>query len=84
MNGASGIGSGSTALQNSLLGINQGLANLNRDSQVVANGITSSGGGNAVTGALVDAKQQELDVEASVAALSITDQTLGTLLDVTA
>jgi hypothetical protein len=81
MSSPSGIGSGSTAIQNSLFGINQGLANLNRDSQAIANGITS-GGSNAVTGALVDAKQQELDVEASVAALSITDQTLGTLLDV--
>lgn len=81
MNGASDIGSGSSAIQNSLLGINTGLSNLNRDAQVVADGITS-GSSNSVTGALVDAKQQQLDVEASLTALSITDQTLGTLLDV--
>jgi hypothetical protein len=59
------------------------MANLNRDSQTVADSILSSGGdSSAVTGALVDAQQQALNVEASAKALAITNQTLGTLLDV--
>lgn len=83
MNGLSSLGAGSSALQNAQLGISRGMANLDRDSQTVADGIVSSGGNSdAVTSALVDAQQQKLNVEASAKALSITDQTLGTLLDV--
>ena len=77
MNSTSGIGSGSSALQNAQLGISRGMANLAQDAQTIAQG-------GPVTGALVDAQQQKLNVEASAAALSITNQTLGTLLDVTA
>jgi hypothetical protein len=85
MSATSSIGFGSSAFQNAQFGINQGMANLSRDAQVIAQSSTASGGGmNAITGALVDAQQQALDVEASARALSITDQTLGTLLDVTA
>jgi hypothetical protein len=81
MNGASAIGSGSSAVQNAQLGISRGMANLSRDAQVVAQG---NAGSDAVTGALVDAQQQALNVEASARALSIANQTLGTLLDVKA
>jgi hypothetical protein len=85
MNGLSSLGAGSSALQYAQLGISRGMANLDRDSQAVAQGIVSSGGNSdAVTGALVDAQQQALNVEASVKALAITDQTLGTLIDVRA
>jgi hypothetical protein len=78
MNSTSGIGGfGSSALQNAQLGISRGMANLSQDAQTIAQG-------GPVTGALVDAQQQKLDVEASATALSITNQTLGTLLDVTA
>jgi hypothetical protein len=86
MNSTSGIGTGSSAVQNSLLGINRGMANLSRDAETVAQGGIASGGsgGDAVIGALVDAQQQALNVEASARALSITDQTLGTLIDVKA
>ena len=85
MNGLSSLGAGSSALQYAQLGISRGMANLDRDSQTVADGIVSSGGNSdAVTGALVDAQQQALNVEASVKALAITDQTLGTLIDVRA
>ena len=83
MNGLSSLGGGSSALQYAQLGISRGMANLDRDSQAVAEGIVSSGGNSdPVTSALVDAQQQKLNVEASAKALSITDQTLGTLLDV--
>ena len=85
MNGPSSTGAGSSALQYAQLGISRGMANLDRDSQAVAQGIISSGGNSdAVTSALVDAQQQKLNVEASVKALAITDQTLGTLIDVRA
>jgi len=84
MNDLSSLG-GSSALQYAQLGISRGMANLNRDSQAVADGIMSSGGeSGAVTGALVDAQQQALNIEASAKALAITDQTLGTLVDVRA
>jgi hypothetical protein len=82
MGGTSGIGFGSTAVQNAQFGINQGMANLARDAQAVAGGSVANG--NGVTGALVDAQQQKLDVEASVKALEIANQTLGTLLDIRA
>jgi hypothetical protein len=82
MNGPSSIGFGSSAAQNALAGINQGMANLSRDAQVIAQGSVANG--NAATAALVDSQQQKLDVEASVKALSIADQTLGTLLDIKA
>jgi hypothetical protein len=81
MNGLSSLGS--SALQYAQQGISRGMANLDADSQAVAQGVMSSGGDSgAVTGALVDAQQQALNVEASAKALAITNQTLGTLLDV--
>jgi hypothetical protein len=82
MSGISGIGFGSTAVRNAQSGINQGMANLARDAQAVAGGSVANG--NGVTDALVDAQQQKLDVEASVKALEIANQTLGTLLDIKA
>jgi hypothetical protein len=82
MSSTSGIGFGSSAVQNALSGINQGMANLSRDAQVVAQGSVANG--NGVTDALVDAQQQKLDVQASVKALQIADQTLGSLLDIKA
>ena len=82
MSGISSIDSGSTAVQNALSGINRGMANLSQDARVIAQG--SLANGNSVTAALVDAQTQKLDVEASVKALQIADQTLGTLLDIKA
>jgi hypothetical protein len=77
MSTTSGIGNGSNALQNALTGINRGMANFSQDARAVAQG-------GDVTSALVDAQQQALDVKASATALSIADQTLGTLLDIKA
>lgn len=84
MNGSSPIGNGASALQNALLGISRGMTNLSRDQEVIAQSSAGLGSGDAITGALVDAQQQKLAVEASVKALSITDQTLGSLLDIKA
>ena len=86
MSGISSIGFGSSAIQSALSGINRGIAGVNQDAAIVAsNGLNAGGGaGDAVTNALLDAQQQLLSVEASAKALSITDQTLGTLIDVKA
>jgi hypothetical protein len=85
MSSASSIGFGTSAIQNAQLGISRGMANLSRDAQVVAQGSTAPGAGdNTLTDALVDARQQALNVEASARALSVTDKTLGTLLDIKA
>jgi hypothetical protein len=85
--GMSGItfGSGSSALQYAQAGISRGMAGLDRDAQTIAQATVSDGGdSSAVTGALVDSQQQALNVEVNAKALSITNQTLGTLLDVMA
>jgi hypothetical protein len=74
---------GSSALQSAQLGIQRGVANVARDASVVA-GSDFSDSTDAVTGALVDANQQALDIEASARAFSIADQTLGTLIDIKA
>jgi len=71
-----------SAFQSAQLGISRGLAAIDQDAQVVANAGASNV--DAVTGALVDALQQRLLVEASVRMLSTADQTLGTLVDVKA
>ena len=85
MSGISSIGFGSSAIQSALSGINRGIAGVNQDAAIVAsNGLNAGGVGDAVTNALLDAQQQLLSVEASAKALSITDQTLGTLIDVKA
>lgn len=85
MSGISGIGFGSSAIQNALSGINRGIAGVNQDAAIVAsNGLNAGGIGDSVTNALLDAQQQLLSIEASAKALSITDQTLGTLIDVKA
>jgi hypothetical protein len=82
MSSLSGIG-GSGAMQSALLGIQRGVANVARDASVVA-GASVSTDSDAVTGALLDARQQALNVEASARAFSIADKTLGTLLDIKA
>jgi len=85
MSGISSIGFGSSAIQNALTGIDRGIAGVNQDAAIVAsNGLAAGGSGDAVTNALIDAQQQLLSVEASAKALSITDQALGSLLDVKA
>ena len=76
------ISTAPSAFQSAQLGIRRGLAAIDQDAQVVANG--AAGNAAAVTGALVDALQQRLLVEASVRMLSTADQTLGTLVDVKA
>lgn len=82
MSSLSSIG-GSSAIQNAALGIQRAVANVGRDAKVVA-GSSVAVDGDAVTGALLDANQQALNVAASARAFSIADKTLGTLLDIKA
>jgi hypothetical protein len=71
-----------SAFQSAQSGISRGVAGLDQDAQVVAGGV--SGDVGALTGALVDALQQRVVVEASARMLSTVDQTVGTLIDVKA
>ena len=82
MSSFSGIGS-SSAMQNAQLGIQRGVDRVARDAQVVA-GSSASASDEGVTGALIDANQQALNVEASARAFSIIDKTLGSLIDIKA
>jgi len=75
MNGISGIGAG--ALQYAQQGISRGMANVAQDAQAIASGVDP-------TGALVDANQQKLSVEANAKMLEIANQTMGTLINVMA
>ncbi len=68
------------AAQSAQLGIARGISGLNADAQVVAQSIT----GSDPTAALVDSLQQKLSVEASAKVLSVSDQMLGTLIDIMA
>ncbi len=79
-----GIGSGTSGIQSSELGIQRGLANVARDAQVVADASTApdGAGDDQMVGALLDARQQALNVEASARALSIQDRVLGSLIDI--
>lgn len=81
MSSLSSIGNG---LQYSLQGIQRGVANAARDAQVVASAAASPDGvdSDAAIGALVDARQQALNVEASAKAFSIQDQAIGSLIDI--
>jgi hypothetical protein len=70
------------ATQSAQLGIARGMWGLNKDAQVVAQSVTGSGGD--LTGALVDSLQEKLSVEASAKVLAVSDQMLGTLIDIMA
>jgi hypothetical protein len=75
MNGISGMSAG--ALQYAQQGISRGMANVAQDAQAIASGVDP-------TGALVDASQQKLGVEANAKMLEIANQTIGTLINVMA
>jgi hypothetical protein len=70
------------AAQSAQLGIARGIGGLNKDAQVIAQSVTGSGGD--LTAALVDSLQQKLSVEANARVLGVSDQMLGTLLDIMA
>ena len=73
-----------SALQSAQLGISRGMNGLARDEQTVADSLSTPAGTDSLSGALVDSLQQQQLVEASARMMSTADQTLGTLLDVTA
>lgn len=71
-----------SALSNALSGIQKGLADMNR----TANRIAASGASEATNLAqsMVELQNSRREVELSAQVLKSVDQTLGTLLDVTA
>jgi len=71
-----------SAFQSAQNGIRRGVAGIDQDAQAVASG--GSGGVDGLAGALVDALQQRVLVQASAKMLSTVDQTLGTFIDVKA
>lgn len=73
-----------SAFQSAQLGIDRGLAGLERDAQTIAHANVEPEDVSGLTGALVDSLQQRLPVQLSARMLSAADMTLGTLLDVTA
>jgi hypothetical protein len=72
------------ALQSAQLGISRGMNGVARDAQTVADSIMIPAGTDSIPGALVDSLQQKLLVAASARMMSTVDETLGTLIDVTA
>jgi hypothetical protein len=73
------------ALSNGLMGIYNGLDNLKHDAQKIAS--TSAKGGEDTADlakSLVDLNTDRHQIEASVKVVQAIDETLGTLLDVTA
>lgn len=83
MNTLSGI-CAPNGIQSSLMGIQRGMANVARDAQTIAGAAASPDGAgtDAMVGALVDAREQALNVQASMKALAIQDRVLGTLIDI--
>ncbi len=69
---------GSSAIQNAQAGITRGMAALNLDAAVVANG--AQGTSEELLSALIDASQQKLYIQASAQALSIADDAMSAAL----
>lgn len=82
MDGVSGTTAIPNAMQSAQLGIGRALNGLAHDFQVVARSLTGTIAGSGVSGALIDALQQGLAIEASARALATANQALGTLIDV--
>lgn len=81
MSGINTIGSGLSALQIAQRSINRGIAAIDENAATIANATADIEPAETLTEALVGLSQQRLNVEASVRAFSIADETLGTLLD---
>lgn len=76
--------SGSSAMQIALTGIDQGLVAFARDEQTVAQSILPSSTAGNLASAVVNAMEQQLEIEAAARVLVSTGRTLGYLIDVTA
>jgi hypothetical protein len=72
------------AFQNAAAGISRATQGINQDAQSIATGALNTGQSNSTTAALVDLSEQSVLAQMSAAALSIDNQTLGTLLNVKA
>ncbi len=77
------VSSGFGALQNAASGISRASQGISQDAQSIATGALNGAQANT-TSALVDLSEQSVLAQISAAALSIDNQTLGTLLNVKA
>lgn len=71
---------GFSAFQNAQTGISRGMSAISRDAAVVASASNGTGLSEDVVGALIDASQQKLYVQASAKALSIADEAMSAAL----
>ena len=80
----SGIGSIPSAAQSAVTGIDNGIANLNQDAQSVAQSVSPSGDLGSLIAVLINSLEQKVGIDASASVLSTANQTLGSIIDVTA
>jgi hypothetical protein len=73
-------GSVSSAVSSALQGLNTSVANFNQDAQAIAGSVD----GGDVTGAMIDASQQNVMAQMNAQVLAMSEKTLGSLLDVLA
>ncbi|HEY1312376.1 MAG TPA: hypothetical protein VGE92_00795, partial [Steroidobacteraceae bacterium] len=78
------VSSGFGALQNAASGISRASQGISQDAQSIATGALNGAQANNTTSALADLSEQSVLAQISAAALSIDNQTLGTLLNVKA
>jgi hypothetical protein len=78
------VSSGFGALQNAASGITRASQGINQDAASIATGALNGSQPSNTTSALVDLSQQSILAQMSAAALSIDNQTLGTLLNIKA
>lgn len=80
----SSVSAGFGALQNAASGLTRASQGINQDAASIATGALNGDQPNNTTSALVDLSQQSVLAQMSAAALSIDNQTLGTLLNIKA
>jgi hypothetical protein len=84
MNDLGPLANGLGALQNARAGIQKAVKGLSRDAVQIAQSATQENGADNVVSALVDARQQRLNAQASARVMKTADEMIGTLLDVRA
>ncbi len=82
MNGISDSHGIVDAIRSSQAGIKRGLAGLERDAQTIAHANVEPESTSDLTAALVDSREQRLQVQLSARMLRTASETLGALLDV--
>ena len=85
VNGVGGVNGGNTTLQTGLQGVQNGVRKANEAAQEIAeNGTTESLDAASLAEAIVELKEAEAQVEASVEVIETEDRLLGSILDIKA